>query len=410
MTITQEELARRLREAREKAGFTQEQVARALGLVRPVIVQIEAGKRKVSSLELVSLARLYGRSLHSFFEEVLESDGISYIWRAIPEARQQPKIQRAIGRGLETINSILQLESKLGLSRLRSLPSTIYLRKVQTKLEAIQHGREIAGQERGRLKLGIAPIHDPVAILDSQGILILGLDLPPGISGFTFCSGQAIICVINVAEPLVRQRYSIIHEYCNVLCDLNDLPGIVSRSERGKELREIRADVFAANFLMPEEAVQMFLASRGKSITSRAKTHVLIEEEIVSYEARRTEPATRINYIEAVQMANHFGVSVESVIWRLNDLKLISEKEKNDLLEKDKSEWGKILKKYLSKQHPLSMGKNKIIYQNARMHLLRLAIEAARKALISRRKLIELLKLSGLAEKDIFMFPEARRT
>jgi Zn-dependent peptidase ImmA (M78 family)/DNA-binding XRE family transcriptional regulator len=409
MTITQEELARRLREAREKSGFTQEQVAKALGLVRPVIAQIEAGKRKVSSLELAALARLYGRPLSSFFEEAFEADGISFIWRAIPELHQQPKVQRAISRGLEIINSILELENKLGITRLKSAPAVIYPKKVQTKLEAIQHGKEVAGQERSRLNLGLAPIPDPAAILDSQGILIFGFELPPGISGFTFRSDQAIICAINADEPPVRQRYSIIHEYCHVLCDLNDLPGIVSRSESGKDLREVRADVFAANFLMPEEAVQIFLASRGKSIPSRAKTHLLIKDEIVSYEARRTEQASRINYIDAVQMANHFGVSVESVIWRLNDLKLISEKEKKDLLEKDKSEWGKILKKYLSKQHPLSMGKNKIIYQNAREHLLSLAIEAARKGLISRRKFIELLKLSGLAEKDIFMFPEARR-
>jgi hypothetical protein len=41
---------------------------------------------------------------------------------------------------------------------------------------------------------------------------------------------------------------------------------------------------------------------------------------------------------------------------------------------------------------------------------LSLAIEAARKGLISRNKMIELLKLSGLEEKDIFMFPEARRS
>jgi len=75
MSITQEELARRLKEAREKARFTQEQVASALGLVRPVIAQIEAGKRKVSSLELAALARLYGRPIHSFLKRPLRLRG-----------------------------------------------------------------------------------------------------------------------------------------------------------------------------------------------------------------------------------------------------------------------------------------------------------------------------------------------
>jgi len=188
---------------------------------------------------------------------------------------------------------------------------------------------------------------------------------------------------------------------------LNDLLGIVSSSQSEKDLREVRADVFAANFLMPEEAVQTFLASLGKSLPSREKTHLLVKDEIISYQARRTAQALRVNYLDAIKMANHFGVSVESVIWRLSDLKLISEDEKENLLEKDKSDEGKLFKTYFRVQHQLSKGKSKIVYQNAHEHLLSLAIEAFRKGLISRNKLIELLRLSGLPEKDVYMFPEA---
>ncbi|MGC8892968.1 MAG: helix-turn-helix domain-containing protein [Candidatus Saccharicenans sp.] len=412
MTITQEELARRLREARERAGFTQAQVAAALNLERPIIAQIEAGRRKVSSLELAALARLYGRSLQSFFEEVSEPDGISYLWRAAPELRQEPKIQKAISRGLEIINSILDLENKIGLSRLSSGPSAAYSKKIGNKWEAIQHGLEVAIQERRRLNLGIAPLFDPAAILDDQGILILGLELPAGISGFSFRSGQAIVCGINAKEPQVRQRYSIVHEYCHVLCDLNDLPAIISCSDKGKDLREVRANVFAANFLMPEEAVKSFLFSRGKGIASRARTQIMLKDEIVPYEARRPEQALKINYLDITLMANHFGVSVESAAWRLQDLGFISKDEQKDLLEKDKSEIGKVLKKYLGQQGVLSKdrGQNKIAYQNAGERLLSLAIEAFRQGLISRNKLVELLKLAGLLEKDIFEIPEARRT
>lgn len=412
MPITQEELARRLREARERAGFTQGQVAAALNLERPIIAQIEAGKRKVSSLELAALARFYGRPLQSFFEETLEPDGISYIWRAAPEVRQEPKIQRAISRGLEIINSILDLEDKLGISQLSSGPSAVYPKKINTKWDAIQHGQEAAVQERQRLNLGIAPISDPAAILDSQGILILGLELPVGISGFTLRSGQAIVCGINANEPLVRQRYSLVHEYCHALCDLNDLPAIISRFDEGKDLREIRADVFAANFLMPEEAVKSFLISRGKGMSSRTMGELMVKDKIVSYEARRPGQALKINYLDVMQMADHFGVSVESAIWRLKSLGFISEDEQKDLLEKDKSEGGKVLKKYFGREGVLSKGRgqSKIIYQNAGERLLNLAIEAFRQGLISRNKLVELLKLAGLPEKDIFKIPEARRT
>jgi transcriptional regulator with XRE-family HTH domain len=53
-------IANRLRTAREAAGLTQGQVAVKLSLHRPTISEIEAGRRKVSAEELMTLADLYG--------------------------------------------------------------------------------------------------------------------------------------------------------------------------------------------------------------------------------------------------------------------------------------------------------------------------------------------------------------
>lgn len=54
-------LGERLRESREYLGLSQEAVAEALGIPRPSVSAIETGKRKVSSVELTRLARLYRR-------------------------------------------------------------------------------------------------------------------------------------------------------------------------------------------------------------------------------------------------------------------------------------------------------------------------------------------------------------
>ena len=62
-------LASRLREAREAAGLSQEDVAQRLSLPRPAISQIENGHRRVEALELARLAKLYGQSLSFFAEE-----------------------------------------------------------------------------------------------------------------------------------------------------------------------------------------------------------------------------------------------------------------------------------------------------------------------------------------------------
>ena len=52
-------MASRLRTAREMAGLSQAQVANILGLHRPSVSEMEAGRRKVSAGELAKLAEVY---------------------------------------------------------------------------------------------------------------------------------------------------------------------------------------------------------------------------------------------------------------------------------------------------------------------------------------------------------------
>lgn len=54
-------LGARLKESREYIGLLQEDVAIALGIPRTSVHALEAGKRKVTGLELRRLARLYRR-------------------------------------------------------------------------------------------------------------------------------------------------------------------------------------------------------------------------------------------------------------------------------------------------------------------------------------------------------------
>jgi transcriptional regulator with XRE-family HTH domain len=53
-------LAERLRSEREYLGLSQDQVARVLDLPRAAVSAFETGRRKVSSVELARLAKLYG--------------------------------------------------------------------------------------------------------------------------------------------------------------------------------------------------------------------------------------------------------------------------------------------------------------------------------------------------------------
>lgn len=52
-------IASRLKMAREHAGLSQGQVAKMMNMHRPSISEIEAGRRSVSSEELVGFSRIY---------------------------------------------------------------------------------------------------------------------------------------------------------------------------------------------------------------------------------------------------------------------------------------------------------------------------------------------------------------
>jgi transcriptional regulator with XRE-family HTH domain len=52
-------LGERLRWAREQAGLSQGQVARMLGMHRPTVSEIEAGRRRVPAEELALFAQTY---------------------------------------------------------------------------------------------------------------------------------------------------------------------------------------------------------------------------------------------------------------------------------------------------------------------------------------------------------------
>lgn len=79
------ELGRRLREARDYAGLSQEFVAARTGLRRTAISDIERGKRQCTGPELRLLATLYGRTTDSMLgvEKLEPEDAVMALTRTI---------------------------------------------------------------------------------------------------------------------------------------------------------------------------------------------------------------------------------------------------------------------------------------------------------------------------------------
>jgi len=62
-------LVERLRQAREKSGLTQDEVAGELGKPQSFVSKVENGERRIDPVELCYFAALYGKSVTWFVNE-----------------------------------------------------------------------------------------------------------------------------------------------------------------------------------------------------------------------------------------------------------------------------------------------------------------------------------------------------
>lgn len=89
-----EVIGSRLRQAREFVGLLQDEAASALGIPRTSLSALEAGKRKVSGVELRRLARLYRRPVGWLLgEEEVELGDADPLFRATAQLSEQDKEQ-----------------------------------------------------------------------------------------------------------------------------------------------------------------------------------------------------------------------------------------------------------------------------------------------------------------------------
>jgi transcriptional regulator with XRE-family HTH domain len=89
-------LGDRLRRSREFLGLSQGDVAEHLGVPRPAISNMEAGRRKVSTLELARMARLYRQPYEYFLgetPEIAEDTTTTALFRATRELSDRDREQ-----------------------------------------------------------------------------------------------------------------------------------------------------------------------------------------------------------------------------------------------------------------------------------------------------------------------------
>lgn len=305
MSTTHAELGRRLKAVRESVGFTQQEVSDKTGIGRTALSDIENGKRRIDSVELETLAELYGVRVSDFFSETaVDTSSIVAKFRSHPGLADDDTLDEAVRRFVRLCSTLAELEDELGRSPDASL--RLYGQPpLDSKRAAVQQASQLAQAERNRLDLESQPISNIAELINGQGVRVGDHDLPNAISGLFFRHPDAgPFIIVNHRHATVRRRFSVAHEYCHALFDQSE-DAIVSRLDQ-KGLRETRANAFAAHFLMPPDGVRK-----------------LIDD---------TSNGDGIDVFDAAHVAQHFGVSYQAAVYHLNNLNLISWRRRDELL------------------------------------------------------------------------------
>ena len=287
------EVGRRLRIARETAGITQAHAAACIEVARTTLVAMEKGQRAARTAELLPLAKLYDTSVNALLRRESLYVDLMPRFRKLPTCKEEASDKAA--RLLETlVQAEVELENLLGVVRPRNYPEQRPLLPGDVRTQAENDATEL----RHKLGLGLAPVHDVISLLELDiGIRVYIRPIDSSLSGLFAYDEQVGACMLlNASHPRERRAQSAAHELGHFVSS-RQAPEVLYRGGQENSREERYANTFARAFLTPART----LMQRFRDITQGA-----------SHLTRR----------HVILLAYAFGVSLEAMVRRLEELSL----------------------------------------------------------------------------------------
>ncbi|BBH64808.1 hypothetical protein ACTI_14930 [Actinoplanes sp. OR16] len=290
MAVTREILAERVRAAITAAGRTQLSLALEIGLDHTALSKALNGTRNFKSLEVALIAEHLGISM----EDLLSESDASTPAPAMA-ARAQPDVSPALREALERSDRLLELHRLLTDLGFGWAETTLDLPEFVGPPH--RQGADLA--DRLRREAGLGDEDLPYQLSDLSELLEkrLGLDvgfepLPTGLDGLSLSSGGLGLALVSSGIAATRQRFTLAHELGHLAAGDSQRLTVDEDVFGRRSPDEIRANAFAAAFLMPEGAIR------------EAVPHGVTEEIIVD-------------------LLSRFGVSLDALAFRLHNVGVV---------------------------------------------------------------------------------------
>ena len=319
------ELGQRLAAARERSGFSQEDIALLLTQPRPVVSNWESGRWRPNTLQLTKLAAIYRTPLEELLglkddsrpetERLLFRDASDRL-----NAQGKYQVQRFLGFLDSYSEFLVALDEPPGLST-----APLSIRAGHTSKEDIRRKAEDA---RALLRIGSGPVGDLTSLADLNGITVyfapLGSDLKRTVSGaFVPHDRVGFSILVNAETTPGRRQFTLAHELAHALFH-GDHPYVQYAGRR--EGYERFANAFAAEFLVPTDTLLSAAEALGVRKIDDPEPVVHLQRLFrVSYGMilvrlraaglLSAENAQRLSEIRPVHLAERLGYSIEPDEW-----------------------------------------------------------------------------------------------
>jgi len=274
----------RLKAARKMKGFSLQDLAAVTENKwnKQYLNRLETGEAKPDSETLYILSKALAVNSEYFFRE--STVGLEDVrfrkLKKLPVKEQEKVIHQTV----EYLERYLELENLLGIEN--TLPFKAKGRKVKNAAEV----NEAALQLRDSWGIGIDSIFNVIEMLEEHHIKVLPVQLDPAFSGMsTIIKDQIPVVVFNDNKeiPIVRKRFTALHELAHLYLDLSDF--------EEKESEKF-CDIFAGAMLLPAEKLKKYFGEK--------RTHVIMKE--------------------LYMIGSEYGISLAAIMYRAMHLGIIS--------------------------------------------------------------------------------------
>lgn len=289
----------RIRELREAAHLRASELAEKAGLDPTALSKIENGRRGVKTVELARIASALNVSPLALLEP--ES-----LLARLPVAARKAGPSIAMGKAYNRLMSLSELHVVLADG---GIPTSPHLANVPSVVDIpwLEGAENLAEWARAKLSVPVSGDERFGALVDSIETT-LGLDVlvephvGDALSGAAITDPSFPLLFVNSSHAVPRSLFTLAHELGHVLARHNGGGMTLDRELAGSTEEERVANAFAANFLMPASEIHRAIEEFGRS------------------------------GLTLVVLSHRLGVSFESLIYRLHNLRLINADGRDKLM------------------------------------------------------------------------------